>query len=98
MLFRSEANLALGHDVDEREFTDAVEILKSLGISEVILLTNNPAKHAALIDSGIKVKSQNLPTIPNHHNQSYLKTKRERLGHSLSIDNLPRDNRKAEER
>ena len=93
-----EANLALGHDVDEREFSDAVEILKSLDISEVTLLTNNPAKQAALIDSGIKAKSQNLPTIPNRHNQSYLKTKRERLGHSLSIDNLPRDNRKVEER
>jgi 3,4-dihydroxy 2-butanone 4-phosphate synthase/GTP cyclohydrolase II len=78
-----DANLALGHEVDERDFLDAVEIIKELEIHEVELLTNNPEKQAALISAGIKVKEHPLPTIPNKYNRDYLKTKRDRLGHIL---------------
>ena len=78
-----DANLALGHEVDERDFLDAVEIIKELEIHEVELLTNNPEKQAALISAGIKVKEHPLPTIPNKYNRDYLKTKRDRLGHVL---------------
>jgi len=78
-----DANLALGHEVDERDFADAAEILKTLGIDSVDLLTNNPDKVKVLMESGITTKVIQLPTNSNLHNLSYLQTKRDRLGHSL---------------
>lgn len=77
-----EANLALGHDVDERDFNDAAEILRSLGILNVTLLTNNPIKLQTLKDAGIHVTSQTLHGETNPFNQRYIDTKRERLGHN----------------
>lgn len=53
-----DANLALGHGIDERDFQDAVEILSDLGIKNVVLLTNNPAKVKALEDAKVSVKTQ----------------------------------------
>ena len=82
-----EANLALGHEVDERDFVDAVEIVKSLGIDDVTLLTNNPEKLATFERSGIKTKAQPLPTKSNPHNLAYLRTKRDRLGHIVLEQN-----------
>lgn len=82
-----EANLALGHEVDERDFVDAVEIVKSLGIDNVTLLTNNPEKLATFERSGIKTKAQPLPTKANPHNLAYLRTKRDRLGHIVLEQN-----------
>lgn len=76
-----EANLALGHDVDEREFDDAVEILKLMGINQVELLTNNPEKLKTLMTAGISAKSTPLPGEINDFNERYIKTKQERLGH-----------------
>lgn len=76
-----EANLALGHDIDERDFDDASEILRSLGITTVTLLTNNPAKVQTLRGAGLDVTSQNLYGDTNEYNQRYIDTKRERLGH-----------------
>lgn len=76
-----DANLALGHDADERDYQDAVEILRDLGISNVLLLTNNPDKEKALSAAGIKVKSRNLKVEPNPHNVEYLRVKAERMGH-----------------
>lgn len=78
-----DANLALGHEVDERDFADAAEILKTLGIDSVDLLTNNPDKVKVLMESGITTKVIQLPTNSNLHNLNYLQTKRDRLGHSL---------------
>jgi 3,4-dihydroxy 2-butanone 4-phosphate synthase/GTP cyclohydrolase II len=78
-----EANLALGHEIDERDFIDAVEIIKALKINEITLLTNNPDKLAAFESSEIKTHSRPLPTKSNPHNLAYLKTKRDRLGHIL---------------
>jgi len=76
-----EANLALGHDVDERDFADAAEILEVLGIREITLLTNNPTKVQNLQRAGLKVKAQKLHGDTNKFNQKYIETKRERLGH-----------------
>ena len=77
-----EANLALGHDVDERDFNDAAEILRSLGIFNVTLLTNNPIKLQTLQEAGFHVTSQTLHGETNPFNQRYIETKRERLGHN----------------
>lgn len=76
-----EANLALGHEVDVREFNDAVEALHSLEISRVKLLTNNPEKLQTLIDAGIQAQAESLPGQVNDFNAKYIKTKQERLGH-----------------
>ena len=78
-----DANLALGHEIDERDFADAVEILHSLGISKVKLMTNNPKKVEALNMAGIQTEAISIQSIPNQHNASYLKAKQERLGHDL---------------
>jgi len=78
-----EANISLGHDVDERSYGDAIEIIKALGISEIELLTNNPEKLAAFIGSGINYKGRTLQVQANEFNKEYLKTKRDLLNHSL---------------
>jgi 3,4-dihydroxy 2-butanone 4-phosphate synthase/GTP cyclohydrolase II len=78
-----DANLALGHGVDERDFADAVAILGDLGISSVRLLTNNPAKVETLRSSGIATEVISLSANPNPHNIAYLAAKRERLGHRI---------------
>lgn len=76
-----EANIALGHEVDERDFQDAVEILRTLKVDEVELLTNNPEKLQALQNAGVKAVAQELKGEVNPFNENYIKTKRERLGH-----------------
>lgn len=76
-----DANLALGHEVDERDFSDAAEILKALAVGEVILLSNNPEKLESLKNSGIKATSQLLLGDINDFNQKYVATKQDRLGH-----------------
>jgi 3,4-dihydroxy 2-butanone 4-phosphate synthase/GTP cyclohydrolase II len=76
-----EANLKLGHPIDAREWSDVVEILKNLEVSNLTLLTNNPQKISALKDAGFKVKQQNLATGIHQFNQRYIETKRAKLGH-----------------
>jgi len=76
-----EANIALGHQVDAREWSDAVEILAELGIKSVVLMTNNPEKIQALSDAGIKSTVLSLPIQANKFNQKYLDTKATKLGH-----------------
>jgi GTP cyclohydrolase II len=79
------ANVALGFDVDERSFARAATILASLDARAVRLLTNNPAKAAALEAHGIRVLEQvALVIAPNEHNSAYLATK-QRLGHVLGL-------------
>lgn len=79
-----DANLALGHGVDERDYHDAAEILRDLGINGVTLLTNNQDKVQALRESGIKTSVKPLIVKANPHNMDYLKTKSKRLGHMLT--------------
>jgi len=79
-----EANIALGHQVDAREWSDAVEILSELGIQSVVLMTNNPEKIQALSDAGIESSILSLPIVANEFNQKYLDTKATKLGHLRS--------------
>lgn len=79
-----DANLQLGHQADERNYLAAAEILRHLNISQVKLLTNNPAKKSGLEKYGIKVECC-IPLLiePNRHNAFYLRTKKKRMGHLL---------------
>ena len=79
-----EANIALGHQVDAREWSDAVEILAELGIKSVVLMTNNPEKIQALSDAGIESLVHSLPIATNDFNKKYLDTKATKLGHIRS--------------
>jgi len=76
-----DANLALGHHVDSREWSDAIEIIKELGLNSVVVMTNNPEKVQALIDAGISTKVASLDVQENEFNQKYLDTKATKLGH-----------------
>jgi GTP cyclohydrolase II len=79
-----DANLRLGFADDERDYEHAAAMLRSLGIAEVRLLTNNPAKVHGLESAGIRVVERVGHHMPaNPHNADYLATKRERSGHLL---------------
>jgi 3,4-dihydroxy 2-butanone 4-phosphate synthase/GTP cyclohydrolase II len=79
-----EANLALGHPVDARDYGVGAEILKDLGITQVRLLTNNVEKRLGLEDRGILVTERlTVQTTPHPDNVRYLHTKRTKLGHML---------------
>lgn len=76
-----DANLALGHQVDSREWSDAIKIIKELGLSSVVVMTNNPEKIEALVDAGIQTTVVSLDIKANKFNQKYLDTKAVKLGH-----------------
>ena len=77
-----DANLHLGLPVDARRYDDATTVLKTLGVRSVILLTNNPAKPAALERLGIEVDGvRQLAIAPHARNLGYIRTKEARLGH-----------------
>jgi 3,4-dihydroxy 2-butanone 4-phosphate synthase/GTP cyclohydrolase II len=77
-----DANLHLGHEIDARDWNDAIAIVKALQITAVQLLTNNPNKVAALKGSGITVTQKPLVIVSNKFNEKYLATKEEKLGHT----------------
>ena len=77
-----DANLHLGHEIDARDWNDAIAIVKALQITAVQLLTNNPNKVAALKSSGITVTQKPLVIVSNKFNEKYLATKEEKLGHT----------------
>jgi 3,4-dihydroxy-2-butanone 4-phosphate synthase/GTP cyclohydrolase II len=85
-----EANEALGFMADSRTFGLPAAILRDLGVSRVQLLSNNPEKSRALLDAGIEVVAQ-LPceAAPNPHSLTYLRSKKEKMGHTLSL--VPRE-------
>jgi 3,4-dihydroxy 2-butanone 4-phosphate synthase/GTP cyclohydrolase II len=88
-----QANYALGFLADHRDFTLPAAILQDLGISDVRLLSNNPGKSRALSNAGIKVVAQ-IPceATPNSYSLPYLRTKKEKLGHTLTLtDREPTD-------
>ena len=79
-----EANNDLGFESDERDYGVGAQILRNLGVSKMKLMTNNPRKRAGLIGYGLEIVS----VIPieiesNKHNESYLQTKRDKLGHTI---------------
>ncbi len=85
-----DANLDLGLPADARHYGTATQILRDLGVQSVRLLTNNPDKTSSLEDYGVPVKERvPLTPHPNDHNLTYLRTKRDRMGHDLP--HLPTD-------
>jgi len=86
-----EANLALGHKADIRDYGIGIQILKDLGLSRVRLLTNNPKKTDAFIYGGFNLEVvDQVPILPpvNEYNAFYLATKRDKLGHRLPSDSV----------
>jgi 3,4-dihydroxy 2-butanone 4-phosphate synthase/GTP cyclohydrolase II len=84
-----EANLALGHQVDSRDYGVGIQVLKDLGLSKVRLLTNNPKKTDAFIYGGFDLEVvDQVPIVgPIHEeNARYLQCKRDKLGHRLPED------------
>ena len=84
-----DANVALGLPIDARDYTAAAWVLKQLGIRDVRLITNNPAKIAALREHGINVVER-IPVEmpPNPKNAGYLKAKADRMGHLLDLPDI----------
>ena len=80
-----EANHALGFKTDCRDFSLPAAIVRELGIKRVRLLSNNPRKASALAENGIEVIPVPCETPPNPHSFAYLRTKRERMSHALSL-------------
>ncbi|MGF1506558.1 MAG: GTP cyclohydrolase II [Chloroflexi bacterium] len=82
-----EANIALGHGADERDYSIAAAIFHDLGVTSVRLMTNNPAKIEALEALGIEVTEHiALQAEPNADNLDYLRTKMLRMGHTISLN------------
>lgn len=79
-----EANLQLGFDMDNRDYGIGAQILNDLGVSKIKLITNNPKKRVGLMGYGLEIVD-NIPIeiAPNPHNEKYLQTKRDKLGHSI---------------
>jgi 3,4-dihydroxy 2-butanone 4-phosphate synthase/GTP cyclohydrolase II len=79
-----EANLRLGFDMDNRDYGIGAQILHDLGVSKIRLITNNPKKRVGLMGYGLEIVD-NVPIeiAPNPHNEKYLRTKRDKLGHSI---------------
>lgn len=81
-----EANLELGFKADERDYAAAAQMLKALEIKSVRLMTNNPDKIDSLKSYGVKIsKRENIEITPNEINEDYLKTKVEKMGHTLNL-------------
>jgi 3,4-dihydroxy 2-butanone 4-phosphate synthase/GTP cyclohydrolase II len=79
-----EANVELGLPIDSREYGIGSQILVDLGVSEMRLLTNNPAKYGGLLGFGLNITERvALESEPTEHNRAYLETKREKMGHLL---------------
>ena len=77
-----DANLHLGHEIDARNWSDSIAIVRALGLQDITLLTNNPKKVSALKSAGIDVSQQSIVILSNKFNEKYLATKEEKLGHT----------------
>jgi 3,4-dihydroxy 2-butanone 4-phosphate synthase/GTP cyclohydrolase II len=79
-----EANIKLGFGMDDRDYGVGAQILRDLGVHKMKLMSNNPRKRTGLIGYGLEIVD-NIPlhVEPNPHNSGYLKTKKEKLGHTL---------------
>ncbi len=82
-----EANIKLGFKDDERDYGIGAQILRELGVRQMKLMSNNPKKRTGLIGYGLEiVENVPLEIKSNKHNALYLKTKRDKMGHSLKLD------------
>lgn len=81
-----EANLRLGFKSDQRDYGVGAQILRDLGITKMKLMSNNPTKRTGLIGYGLEI-IENIPIEieSNDHNEFYLQTKRDKMGHSLKM-------------
>ena len=79
-----EANLKLGFEMDERDYGVGAQIIRDLGITKIRLITNNPKKRVGLMGYGLEiVDNVSIEINPNPHNEKYLLTKRDKLGHTI---------------
>jgi 3,4-dihydroxy 2-butanone 4-phosphate synthase/GTP cyclohydrolase II len=79
-----EANLELGFEMDERDYGIGAQILRMMQVSKLKLMTNNPKKRAGLMGYGLEI----VEVVPiemdsNPHNENYLMTKRDKMGHQI---------------
>jgi len=83
-----EANVELGFEADERDYGVGAQILRELGVCKMRLMTNNPVKRIGLEGYGLHIV-ENVPieVHPNPHNEFYMKTKHQRMGHNLDFFN-----------
>jgi 3,4-dihydroxy 2-butanone 4-phosphate synthase/GTP cyclohydrolase II len=82
-----EANVELGFPPDSREYGIGAQILVDLGVSTMRVMTNNPDKYGGLDGYGLEIVERvPLHVLPNHENIRYLRTKQQKLGHFLEID------------
>lgn len=79
-----EANIQLGFDMDERDYGVGAQILRDVGVTKIRLISNNPKKRVGLMGYGLEIVD-NVPieVVPNPHNERYLMTKRDKLGHQI---------------
>jgi 3,4-dihydroxy 2-butanone 4-phosphate synthase/GTP cyclohydrolase II len=81
-----DANLMLGFKSDQRDYGIGAQIIRNLGISKMRLMSNNPTKRTGLIGYGLEViENVSLEIESNIHNELYLQTKRDKMGHSLKM-------------
>ena len=79
-----QANLALGLPMDGRDYGVGAQILRDLGVAKIRLISNNPQKRVGLLGYGLEIIDQVAIEIqPNPHNQKYLQTKRDKMGHTI---------------
>jgi len=89
-----DANKALGLPADIRDYGVGAQILRDLGVREMRLLTNNPSKYHAMRGYGLQITERvPLQVAADEHNQGYLATKRDKLGHDLELPGIPRPTR-----
>ncbi len=81
-----DANVELGFDADERDYGVGAQILRELGVKKMRLMTNNPIKRIGLEGYGLEI-TENVPieVAPNPHNEFYMHTKKEKMGHNLKF-------------
>lgn len=91
-----QANEMLGFKADLREYGVGAQILTDLGLTTIRLMTNNPRKIVGIEGYGLKVTDREPIELPNEHNESYLKTKNEKLGHIINLEN--REQKKEEKK
>jgi 3,4-dihydroxy 2-butanone 4-phosphate synthase / GTP cyclohydrolase II len=81
-----EANIKLGFGGDERDYGIGAQILRELGVQKMKLMTNNPTKRTGLVGFGLEItENVALEIDSNVHNELYLKTKKDKMGHSLKL-------------
>ncbi len=82
-----EANIKLGFKGDERDYGIGAQIIRDLGVTKMRLMSNNPQKRTGLVGYGLEiVENVSLEIESNKHNELYLKTKRDKMGHSLKLN------------